>query len=71
MFFHVEHLLGEYRVVAGAGEPVGPDTQHDDFNGRVLRLLREQAPERDSLGYVWPTRDVAACALARACRRRQ
>jgi hypothetical protein len=56
---------GEFRLATPDGSLIGPTTQQDGFNGPLLKALREVsvAPERDSLGYVWPTREAAARCL--------
>lgn len=64
------NVLGEWRLVED-GSVIGPDTVGHGGNTSILRALRElpRAPERDSIGYVWPSRQEAVNAARHACHR--
>lgn len=73
MIAAVRCVLGEYRLEAG-GCFVGTD--HPDADVTLVmaeevieQLPSAQQPERDSLGFVWPTRDAATLALAQVTNR--
>ena len=61
----VGSFSGEYRIETVEGDIVGPQTRQDGFNGSLLLALRTLgvAPETDSLGYVWATRETAERCL--------
>ena len=71
MIAAVRCVLGEYRLEAG-GAFIG--TKHPDSD--AVLVMAEEAiealplpPERDSIGFVWPTRDAAIEALAQVTNR--
>lgn len=58
-------VLGEFRIVDRDNAIVGARTKQDGFNGSLLLALRTLtvAPESDSLGYVWASREDAERCL--------
>lgn len=61
----VVEVFGEFRMVTVDDSIVAPCTVQDGFNGSLLLALRtlSVAPEADSLGYVWTTREAAERCL--------
>jgi hypothetical protein len=58
-------VMGEFRIIDRDDSIVGTRTKQDGFNGSLLLALRTLtvAPEADSLGYVWTTREAAERCL--------